>query len=68
MLRVRREVLRPGWYPDPTRRHQYREWNGRRWTEHVSDHGRASVDPIRAVRADRSTRTRAARRRLQVPH
>src|SRR6188768_1473111 len=40
MLLKRRGVMQPGWHPDPTGRHQYREWNGVRWTEHVSDYGR----------------------------
>lgn len=68
MLRAPRVVLRPGWHPDPTGRHQYREWDGRSWTKHVSDYGRASVDPIRPSRAERRTRTRRAKRRLQVRH
>ncbi len=34
------------WYPDPAGRHQHRYWDGTAWTEHVSDHGRQSVDPI----------------------
>ena len=32
------------WYPDPFQRHQLRYWDGARWTEHVSDHGVATVD------------------------
>ena len=35
----------PSWFPDPSRRHELRFWDGRRWTEHVSDKGTASVDP-----------------------
>ena len=35
----------PGWHPDPGGRHQYRYWDGSRWTEHVSDHGQAGTDP-----------------------
>ena len=34
------------WYPDPAGRHQHRYWDGTTWSEHVSDHGRQSVDPI----------------------
>jgi uncharacterized protein YxjI len=34
----------PGWYPDPAGRHEYRYWNGWRWTDDVSSHGRQSVD------------------------
>jgi hypothetical protein len=58
MLRMRREELRPGWHPDPTGRHRYREWNGRSWTEHVSDFGKASVDPLEV-----GSRPRKAKRR-----
>jgi uncharacterized protein YxjI len=36
----------PGWYPDPLGRHEYRHWNGWRWTEEVSSHGRQSTDPV----------------------
>jgi uncharacterized protein YxjI len=32
------------WYPDPSGRHELRYWDGERWTEHVSDHGRQSTD------------------------
>lgn len=35
-----------GWLPDPTGRHQYRYWDGARWTENVSDNGATAVDPI----------------------
>lgn len=34
------------WYPDPGGKHQHRYWDGSRWTEHVSNHGRQSVDPL----------------------
>jgi hypothetical protein len=34
------------WYPDPGRRHQYRYWDGQVWTDHVSDNGVATVDPL----------------------
>ena len=34
----------PSWYPDPSGRHELRYWDGQRWTEHVSDHGRQSTD------------------------
>ena len=36
----------PGWHPDPTGRHQLRYWDGRTWSEHVSNHGVAGVDPL----------------------
>jgi uncharacterized protein YxjI len=34
-----------GWYPDPAGRHEHRYWDGAQWTDHVSSHGRQSVDP-----------------------
>ena len=36
------------WQPDPTGKHEYRWWDGQRWTEHVADAGQASVDPMPA--------------------
>jgi uncharacterized protein YxjI len=35
----------PNWYPDPWGRHEHRYYDGTNWTEHVSSHGRQSVDP-----------------------
>ena len=34
------------WHPDPTGRHEYRYWDGERWTDHVADQGQASIDPV----------------------
>lgn len=34
----------PGWYPDPSRRHRLRYWDGSGWTAHVSDGGVLGVD------------------------
>jgi hypothetical protein len=34
------------WAEDPYHRHQMRYWDGARWTEHVEDDGRASLDPV----------------------
>jgi uncharacterized protein YxjI len=34
-----------GWYPDPYGRHEMRYHGQGQWTEHVSSHGRQSVDP-----------------------
>ncbi|MDQ6697842.1 MAG: DUF2510 domain-containing protein [Actinomycetota bacterium] len=36
------------WYPDPMGRHEYRYYDGTRWTEHVTSHGRQSVDQLNA--------------------
>lgn len=33
------------WYADPLGRHELRYYDGQKWTEHVSSHGRQSVDP-----------------------
>lgn len=35
----------PDWYPDPYGRHETRYYDGSQWTEHVSSHGKQSVDP-----------------------
>jgi hypothetical protein len=35
-----------GWYRDVTERHALRYWDGRGWTEHVADDGKASTDPL----------------------
>lgn len=34
-----------GWYADPGRRHELRFWDGKGWTEHVSDGGERGIDP-----------------------
>ena len=34
------------WYADPTKRHELRYWDGTKWTDHVSDRGVTSVDPV----------------------
>ncbi len=37
------------WYPDPMGRHEYRYWDGARWTQDVSSHGRQSTDALEAA-------------------
>jgi hypothetical protein len=37
------------WHPDPLGRHQYRYWDGERWTDHVADDGHTSTDPVDAA-------------------
>jgi Protein of unknown function (DUF2510) len=37
-----------GWLPDPTSRHEYRYWDGTRWTDDVADRGVASTDALDA--------------------
>jgi hypothetical protein len=34
------------WFGDPTGRHEYRYWDGTRWSEHVGDGGATSADPL----------------------
>jgi len=34
------------WRPDPESRHELRYHDGQQWTEHVSDRGTGSIDPI----------------------
>jgi hypothetical protein len=34
------------WSSDPSGRHQFRYWDGRSWTAHVSDNGVVAVDPV----------------------
>jgi hypothetical protein len=34
------------WSPDPTGRHQYRYWDGARWTDWVADGGELGRDPL----------------------
>ena len=36
------------WHPDPMGRHQHRYWDGSKWTDHVSDDGVTSTDPVQA--------------------
>src|SRR4051794_34206808 len=35
----------PGWYADPSGRHDLRWWDGGRWTDRVAPRGGESVDP-----------------------
>lgn len=34
------------WHPDPMGRHELRYWNGKIWTDHVSDNGVQSTDAL----------------------
>ncbi len=38
--------VQPNWYPDPSGKHQYRYYDGSRWTDDVSDNGVALKDPL----------------------
>ncbi len=48
--RSRPSAARPlapaAWYRDPASRHEYRYWDGSRWTAHVADRGVPSNDPL----------------------
>jgi len=35
-----------GWLPDPSRRHEYRYWDGHQWTNQIADGGVSGVDPL----------------------
>jgi Protein of unknown function (DUF2510) len=35
----------PGWAADPYGRHQWRYWDGNRWTDQVADGSTQSTDP-----------------------
>ncbi|HVB06400.1 MAG TPA: DUF2510 domain-containing protein [Acidimicrobiales bacterium] len=35
-----------GWYPDVLRRHEFRYFDGKYWSEHVADAGVVSTDPV----------------------
>jgi hypothetical protein len=37
------------WLPDPMARHEFRWWDGARWTEHVSDRGVPSQESVNEV-------------------
>jgi putative membrane protein len=39
------DQIPPGWYPDPSGRHELRYWSEERWSEHVSDRGVLTTDP-----------------------
>ncbi len=62
----------PGWFPDPTGRHDHRWWDGAAWTGHVADAGIAAEDALDAPRvgsdvADRDpTGTRSSTRAAAV--
>jgi len=51
-----REAAAPDWHPDPAGRHQYRYWDGKSWTDHVSDNGQQAVDPLGAALGQSGTK------------
>lgn len=38
--------VEPGWYADPSKRHQFRFWDGAEWSSSVSDDGQEACDPL----------------------
>lgn len=38
-----------GWHKDPIGSHELRYWDGSAWTEHVSDQGAMSIEPLTAA-------------------
>lgn len=40
-----------GWHTDPQGRHELRDWDGSKWTDHVSDAGVTSSDPVTPKKA-----------------
>jgi Protein of unknown function (DUF2510) len=40
------EAHAAGWMPDPRQPDRLRYWDGDRWTEHVSENGVQSADPL----------------------
>ncbi|QNN82846.1 DUF4041 domain-containing protein [Brachybacterium sp. Z12] len=43
------DITPPGWYPDPSGRHEMRWWDSTRWRDAVTDHGARSDDPLPPV-------------------
>ena len=41
------------WHPDPMGRHQLRYWDGKIWTEHVSNNGVQATDPLKPKGLDK---------------
>ena len=45
---LRKYVTPAGWHPDPAGRHEYRYWDGFKWTDNISDRGEQGLDPMEA--------------------
>ena len=50
-----------GWYPDPSRDHEQRYWDGNAWSDHIADGGSAAVAPLPARSPTGVRSTRASR-------
>lgn len=56
----RAEDIPPAWYPDPSRRHEVRYWNGTSWTYDVADAGVTATDaPVAGEAPDDAASARA---------
>jgi Protein of unknown function (DUF2510) len=53
LLTAERELFAAAWYADPLARHELRYWDGRSWTDHVSDAGVVGLDPTSFLAAQR---------------
>ena len=51
----------PAWESDPTTRHEYRWWDGEKWTEYVADDGVQSLDPLTGAENLTAPKIRPAR-------
>ncbi|MXZ86279.1 MAG: RDD family protein [Acidimicrobiia bacterium] len=49
----------PAWESDPTTRHEYRWWDGERWTDYVADNGVQSLDPLTGAENLKTPTTRS---------
>ena len=51
----------PAWESDPTTRHEYRWWDGEKWTEYVADDGVQTLDPLTGAEDLKPPRGRTTR-------
>lgn len=49
----------PAWESDPTTRHEYRWWDGEKWTEYVADNGVQTIDPLTGAENLKPPKSRA---------
>lgn len=50
----------PAWESDPTTRHEYRWWDGEKWTEYVADDGVQALDPLTGTENLKPPRVRSS--------
>lgn len=44
--------LSPNWLPDPSKGHEFRFWDGHRWTERVADEDKEAIEPTLGASLD----------------